>query len=355
MRKVTKSLVLLFLLLIVLSGCSRRSVGPTALRQRGLQVQELMNNLQLFVVKVLDSDNRQCQIEVTSNFINMEILLFSEYLFYTVGLKSVVSALHQAMTGDVDPRAIELIRSVEVDPADYTTEGFLHLLENTPQEEINNMEAELNVLQRLWNNCQEESSVFDSGTENILRLSDQEQVLRELFVFWRDNMVTTVSDNNCQQQVKAYLSTNRTLVPFIVNYYSFEFFGSVMSGDASSVGNQDVDMRAEIDTLRNIWNGCEVQGELPQKTDFQREAENMIREMLTFWIENMIPLNSNNRCQQFVRDYIENDEDLSFLIIYLFSNSTENLDTAAYFNQTEDEFLDEMRQKLGILRNNSCL
>ena len=345
MRRVTKNLISL-LLLIVLSGCSKSHLGPTALRQRGLQIQELMSNLQLFVVEVLDNNNRQCQTEVASNFTNMEIHHFAEHLFYTVGLKSVVGALHQAMVGDIDPKAIELIRSVDIDPAVYSTAGFINLLENTPQEEINNMSAELNVLRGLWSHCQE-------TTPAAMELSDQEQVMKDLFIFWRDNMVTTTLDNNCQRQVKSRLSTNRTLIPFILNYYSLDL--TLLPGfEPIDIDDQDVNIREEFETLKFIGENCEVEEETSEKTDFQNEAESFIKEMLTFWINNMIPFDeSNNSCQRIAKEITESDDTLRTLITYLFSDTETNL--IYYFNDDEEQFLSDMRQKLDILQNSSCL
>ena len=197
----------------------------------------------------------------------------------------------------------------------------------------------------------------------ITEISYQEQlIIKDLLVFWRDNMVTTTPDNNCQRQIKTRLSTNRTLISFISDYYSFDFdifpisdpFDIFPTSDPTDLNEPDINIREEFETLEFIWNSCEIEEETPEKTDFQNEAESMIREMLTYWIDNMIPLENGNSCQRHVKHFTEGNETLNIAIIYSFWLSDSKGDISLYFN-SEEHFLNNMRQNLNILQNNSCL
>ena len=356
MKNMIRKSILLFLL-ISLSGCSQRRFGPTPLREIGLQAQDIMEDLQDFIIEVASSDNNQCQIEVADAFMGTKIQSFSEHLFYTMGLINVVDALHEVMRANIKPETAELLRSLNVDPSMYRNDGFMHLLESTPQARINEMKSELGTLEQTWRTCLEEGpspDTPDSQKETpSIRLSDEEQGIKDLFVFWRDNMITTVPDNSCQQQVKRHLSTNRALISFILDYYSFDFDIFPTSGP-TDLDEPGINMREEFEALEFIWNGCEVEEETPEKTDFQNEAEHLTREMLTYWINNMIPLENDNSCQQNVKNFTESNDTLSVLITYSFRLDDVKGDLGLYFD-SEEQFLNEMRGNLNTLQNNPCL
>ena len=357
MKNVIKNLILL-LLLIVLSGCAKRRIGPIPLRERAIQARNIMEDLQDFIIEVSSSDNNSCQMEVADSFMNTEIHIFSERLFFDMGLENVVDAIHQVMSGKIEPETAPLLRSLNVRPHMYRNDGIMHTLETTPQTKINHMRSELDALKEVWANCLENgpstttSSSRQEQTVNS-QLPDEEQAIKDLFVFWRDNMITTTPDNNCQRQIKTRLNNNRTLVSFIMDYYSFDFDVFPSSGP-TDLDEQDVNIKEEFEALEFIWNGCEVEGETPEKTDFQNKAERLTREVLTYWINNMIPLEDDNSCQQYAKNFTETNDTLSVLITYFFRLDDTTGDLIDYFD-SEEQFLDEMGQNLNTLQNNPCL
>ena len=351
MKNIIKNLILL-LLLMSLSGCAKKRIGPTPLREIGLQAREIMEDLQDFIIEVSSSDNNLCQMEVGDNFMKKEIQYFSENLFLDMGLRNVVDAIHEVMRGDITNETAILLRSLHIQPSLYRNDGVMHTLEISPQTTINRMRSELDALKEVWANCLEHGPTTREQIEApITRLSDQEQVIKDLFVFWRDNMVTATSGNNCQQQIKNHPS-NRTLISFILDYYSLDLILGFEPAD-----DQDANLGEGFERLKDSWNTCNIEGEVPEKTEFENEAEHLTRELLTFWIENMIPLENGNSCQQRVKTFTEGNETLKNLIRYLFGdNSISGSLNDYYFTLEEKEqFLNEMRQNLGILQNNSCL
>ena len=348
MKNFIKNLILL-LLLMSLSGCAKKRIGPTPLREIGLQAREIMEDLQDFIIEVSSSDNNSCQMEVADNFMKKKIQYFSEHLFLAMGLENVVDAIHEVMRGDITPETATLLRSLHVEPSLYRNDGVMHALETSPQTNINKMKSELNELEEVWANCLEHGPTTREQIEApITRLSDQEQVIKDLFVFWRDNMITVISANSCQQRIKDHLSANKTLVSFILDYYSFN---STILPAFEPINieedNQDMNIREAFETLPLIWNSCEVEGEILEKTDFQNKAEPLIEEMLTFWIENMIPLESNNLCQSTAKKFIEDDPNLSEIIFYLFGNNpiSGGLSDHYFTPEQKETFLNDMRQK----------
>ena len=352
MKNMITNLVLL-LLLVNLSGCSKRRFGPTPLREIGLQARSIMEDLQDFIIEVSSSDNGQCQMEVADIFFDSQIDHFSNNLFSTLGLRDVVNAINQVRSGNIEPETATLLRSLNVEPSMYRNDGVMYILENTTQTDINQMKSELDELEETWLTCLEKGSTSTEQEGTPARtMSNEEQVIKDLFVFWRDNMVTTIPDNSCQQQIKSQLSTNRTLISFTLDYYALSFDLFPTSGP-TEIDEPDIDIRTEFEQLQFIWNGCEVEGEVPTKTESQNEAERLIKQMLTFWSENMIPLEDNNSCQQRVKTFIEENDTLSTLIAYLF-NDNSAADLFGYFD-TEETFLNDMRQNLGILQDYPCL
>ena len=202
-------------------------------------------------------------------------------------------------------------------------------------------------------NLDEETLDQVTKMAGITRMNYQGQLAtKDLLVFWRDNMVTTTPDNNCQRQIKNRLSTNRTLFSFLMDYYSFDFDIFPISGP--NFNESDINIREEFEALEFIWNSCEVEEETPEKTNFQNEAERLTREMLTYWINNMIPLEDDNSCQQYAKNFTETNDTLSILITYSFSLYGSKGDLSYYF-ESEEQFLDEMRENLAILQGNPCL
>ncbi len=292
------------------------------------QVQDFLGN------EVMESDNIQCQIETNDAFKDMDMRIFLEELLFSVELKSVVKALHNVVEGDdITSIDIEKITTAEVDPSMYETQAFLSFLERTSEGDINNYNSELSALKSLWSNCQENPQTS---------LSREDQLIKDVFMFWRDHMISVNHINNCQEEVRAYVFNNDELSLYIESYINPLQTGTQQNADQVIL---------EFNDIKEIQDNCTVDEGL-ELTDPQREAEQLIREMFAFWIDKMIPLN-NNVCQQGVVDYIAGNDELILFINDLFNVALDPLNTIYDdISEPESPFRDRMRGHLDELESN---
>ena len=138
-------------------------------------------------------------------------------------------------------------------------------------------------LKGLWSDCQEQSSL-PSSSEDV-GISPSEQLIKDALRFWSDHMISISHVSACQDETREYLFENEGLVSYIENYFL---------ADNALV---DIDqVRSDLNALKEIWNGCDQEDS--QLTELQEQFEQLIKETLIFWSDHMIPLDTDNTCQQ---------------------------------------------------------